>query len=166
MSNSLPVYGSRRASVTWGGVAFEGFSDDAIISMERNSDVTDEAVSADGKVATSMNPDRSGTITVSLLQTSPTNVLLSSLLFAQEEANTIYKANMVAEEDSGVIAVGNDAYIKTTPTVGLSKTQQTYEWAFFCDELRFLSLPKGLADDAAVLAAATSAIEVIKNATT
>lgn len=165
MSNGLPTYGSRRASVNWGGVAFEGFSDDAIVSMERNSDLTDEAVSADGKVATSINPDRSGTVTVSLMQTSPTNAILSAVLNIQEERDELYKVGLVAEEDSGVIAVANNAYLKKAPTVGLSKTQQTYEWTFFCDELKYLQVPNGLVetDAAAVAAIVASAINTIQS---
>jgi len=150
MADSLSVYSAREVVVAWGLVNMEGFSSDNILSMEYNSDLTSETVSADGKLATAITPDRTGTVTVEIMQTSKTNMVLSGILAHQnnlEDTSDIVKADFAVADPSGsVLAVARNAYIKKAPSIGLGVEQSTYEWTFCCEKLEFLSTPRGVED--------------------
>jgi hypothetical protein len=149
MSDALAVYSAREVAVSWGLVNMEGFSNDNIVTMEYNSDLTSEVVSADGKLATAVTPDRTGTITVEVMQTSKTNIILSGILAYQnnlDDTSEILKSDFAVADPSGsVLCVGRNAYLKKAPSIGLGIEQGTYEWVFVCEKLDFLSLPRGIA---------------------
>lgn len=167
MANALPVYSSREVAVSWGLVDFEGFSGDNILTMAYTSELTGETVSADGKLATHITPDRTGTIKVEVMQTSKTNIILSALLAAQnnsEDSASIYKSDFAVADPSGsVLAIGRNAYIKKAPDVGLGVETSTYEWTFYCEKLDFLALPSGVASDAAVALEAAAIVSGMAN---
>src|SRR4030067_2805459 len=60
-----------------------GFAQD-MISIERESNQVEDEVGADGDVARRVTNDRRGTITITLLQTSRSNLFLSTLAVADE----------------------------------------------------------------------------------
>ena len=167
MSNALPVYSSREVAVAWGLVNFEGFSGDNIVTMEYSSELTGETVGADGKLATHVTPDRTGTIKVEVMQTSKTNIILSALLAKQnnsDDTSEIFKSDFIVSEPSGsVLAIGRNAYIKKAPSIGLGVETSTYEWNFYCEKLDFLALPSGIADDAAAVLEAAAIVSGMGN---
>lgn len=148
MSDYLPVYSAREVSVAWGMINFEGFSGDNIVSMEYNSDWTTETISADGKLATAVTPDRTGTVTVELMQNSETHIALTAILAAQEtngDTSVIYRSDLAVADPSGSSGyIARDAYIKKPPTIGLGVDVQTREWTFYAAKIEPLSSPRGI----------------------
>lgn len=151
---SLPVYSAREVRVIW-GFPMDGFSGDNIVKMSYNSDLTTETVSADGKLATSVTPDRTGTITVELMATSESNRILSALLaYQNNQPNTaaILKTDFAVLDPSGsVLCYARQAYLKKAPEVGLGVETGTYEWTFCTEKLEFLNVPKGVKPDSAFI---------------
>ena len=151
---SLPVYSAREVIVNW-GFPFDGFSGDNIVKLTYNSDLTTETVSADGKLATSVTPDRTGTITVELMSTSETNRLLSGLLAyqnRQSDTSAILKTDLLVSDPSGtVLCIARQAYLKKAPEIGLGVEVGTYEWTFCTEHLEFLTTPKGVTVDPAFI---------------
>ena len=139
---SLPIYASRKVSVSWGGVTFQGFAPDSFVTFARNGDITDEEVGADGKLSISILPDRSGTSTISLQKESPTNIALASLLNRQVAGDYIVIADLNIHDPSGSsIATLKNCHVKTAPEIGFSSsaTGTSYDWTFFSEEMWFLS---------------------------
>ncbi len=166
MATALPVYSAREVQVSW-GFTFDGFSGDNIVSLAYNTDLTMETVSADGKLATSVTPDRTGTVTVELMATSETNQALSAILAAQNnglDTADIFKADFTISDPSGsVIALARQAYLKTAPEIGIGVEVGTFEWVFYSEKIDFLSSPSGVSQDAATLASITSIITSMNN---
>jgi len=160
MADALPVYSAREVGVAWGLVNMEGFSGDNICSFAYNTDLTTETIGCDGKLATSVTPDRSGTITVELMQTSASTKQLSGILAFQnnqDDTSAIIKADFAVTDPSGsVLCIGRNAYLKTAPEVGLGVEQGTHEWTLYSEKIDFLPIPRGVED--AALAAETAAI--------
>ena len=168
MASNLPVYSAREVAVAWGLVNFEGFSEDNIATFEYTSELTSEMVSADGKLATSVTPDRTGTIVVEIMQTSKTNITLSALLAAQNnssDTSQIFRSDFfaVADPSGSVLCLGRNAYLKKAPSVGLGVETSTYEWTFYCEKLDFLSLPSGVASDSAAVIEAAAIVSGMQN---
>ncbi|MCP4394933.1 MAG: DUF3277 family protein [Alphaproteobacteria bacterium] len=152
MADSLPVYSAREVACAWGLVNMEGFSNDNIVTFAYNTDLTTETIGADGQLATSVTPDRSGTIKVELMQTSLTTRQLAGILAYQNNQSdtaAIIKADFAVSDPSGsVLCVARNAYLKTAPEVALGVEQATHEWTWYSEKIDFLSIPRGL-DDAA-----------------
>lgn len=160
MADSLPVYSAREVSVAWGLVLMDGFSSDNIVSFAYNTDLTTETIGADGKLATSVTPDRSGTVTVELMQTSNSTKQLAAILaYQNNQADTaaIVKSDFAVADPSGsTLCIARNAYLKTAPEVGLGVEQGTHEWVLYSEKIDFLPVPRGVED--AGFAAETAAI--------
>lgn len=155
---ALEVYSSRDVQVAWAGIAFSGFASDSFVGIEPNADLTDEEVGADGQLATSINPDRTGTVTIALQQNSQTNLVLSGVLHDQMyKGRKFRKGDLTVADPSGsVLAYLKGAYIKTRPSISLGSTStgNSYTWTFFCEEMIYTPAPPGIskavADSAAL----------------
>lgn len=160
---ALPVYSSKDVTVAFGGVALEGLAADNFITFTPNSDETDEEVGADGQSMISYMADISGACTVSLQQSSPSNLVLSGVVGTQRATRQLQIANLTVTDPSGsVIAFMRNCHIKSKPEIGLgaSATGTTRDWVFYCQEMFYTSTPDGLvADDTAARVA--SAVDTI-----
>ena len=78
------TYAPDSISLSLGGVLITGYAPDSIVKHERNADSFTKRVGADGKVTRTASADRSGRITITLQQASPSNTYLQSLLLADE----------------------------------------------------------------------------------
>ena len=116
MADSLPVYSAREVAVAWGLVNMEGFSADMIVTFAYNTELTTEIIGADGKLATSVTPDRTGTVKVELMQTSISSAQLSGILAFQnnnDDTSEIIKADLAVTDPSGsVLCIARNAYLK------------------------------------------------------
>jgi hypothetical protein len=154
MSDALPVYSAREVKVAWGLILMEGFSGDNICSFAYNTELTSESIGCDGKLATSVTPDRSGTVTVELMQTSDSSKQLAALLAYQNnqsDTSKIVKADFAVSDPSGsTLCIARNAYLKSAPEVGLGVEQGTHEWTLFSEKIDYLPVPRGVEDAAFV----------------
>jgi len=161
---ALPVYSSKDVKVIWSGAPIDGLAPDSFITFSRNSDITDEEVGADGQLAISRLPDKTGTCTISLQQGSRGNFILSGVMVSQESGLGFPRGSITITDPSGsVLALLKNCHLKTAPeiTLGSSATGQTRDWVFYCEELQFTSSPEGVDPsmvDAAIIAAHTATI--------
>lgn len=163
MADSLPVYSAREVSCAWGFVNFEGFSGDNIVSVEFNSDLTTETVSCDGKLATAVTPDRTGTVVVELMHGSETDAILRGILAAQEssgDTSVLYRSDFVVSDPSGGAGyIARNAYIKKAPTMGLGVDYETREWTFYAEKIEALGTARGISATSAVIQNVISAVQ-------
>lgn len=161
MAKSLPTYSASEVTVAWGLINFEGFSSDNIVAFAYNTDMTTETISCDGQLATAVTPDRSGTVTVELMQNSKSTRQLANLLAYQnnqEDSADIVKVDLGAYDQSGAaLCTARNAYIKTPPEVNLGVDVNTHEWVFYSENIDFLAVPNGsnleeAAENAAIVA--------------
>ena len=108
------------------GIAEEG------ITIEANGDKGTMTIGADGTGMHSLHADKSGTLTVRLLKTSPQNAKLQAMYDLQTADSRLYGQNVVTITDTG----SNDNHgargvgFKKKPTVVYAKEGQMMEWTF------------------------------------
>jgi hypothetical protein len=108
------------------GVSEEG------ITIEMANDKGTMTIGADGTGMHSLHADKSGTITVRLLKTSPTNAKLMAMYDLQTVDSRLYGQNVITVTDTG----GQDSHgargvgFKKKPSVVYAKEGQMLEWAF------------------------------------
>jgi len=102
------------------------------ITIEANNDIDSMAIGADGTPMHSLHADKSGTVTVRLLKTSPVNQKLAQMYAFQTSTsqnhgqNTIALANNVTQD----AVTCQMAAFKKAPSLTYAKEGGMNEWVF------------------------------------
>lgn len=110
--------------------------DDAIMITRREDGVTDK-VGADGKMAIARSANKSGEITLKLMQTSPTNHVLTEIHTLQQQKGGRFIPievlfQDVNRQDRAAAVAG---YIKKLPELQRGAGVNTQEWVIVCESL-------------------------------
>ena len=138
MSNfkNLP-YDPSRVIVSVGSVAVEGFADGAAIKVSRAEDAVSHKVGMDGRVCTTVSANRTGTITIELLQTSPSNKRLAKLfkIGSKSLMPVTVDISLMDLMQPGSGAEGVQCWLKKVPDFTRGSEAENVTWEFFCEEL-------------------------------
>ncbi len=131
-------YDPAQVICTVGGVILSGFSDGDAIIARRAEDVYFNRVGADGGVARARNANKMGEFEFKLLQTSPANDLLSSLLAVDDLSNDglVLIPIGVLDGSGRSLAAATQCWIKTIPEATFAKEVSERIWVFTAADLR------------------------------
>ena len=89
-------------------------------------------IGADGEVMHSLHADKSGTITVNLLKTSPTNKKLSLMYNAQSQSSATWGNNviLIRNKVSGDVVTARSVAFQKQPDFANAKDGSTVPWVF------------------------------------
>ena len=133
---SLRSFDPNRVTVSVAGTAIVGFADDKVM-VERANNSWELVVGADGEATRVKSNDKSGTITINLQQSSPSNDFLSAI-FAVDEASAAGVVPIAITDKSGTTVVGAPlAFIEKLPEASFSKNQNDRSWVFRCNNLNY-----------------------------
>jgi Protein of unknown function (DUF3277) len=126
----MRTFSPKKVGISYGGVPITGFAPDTFIKVSFEKDAFETDVGADGEVARLASADESGTIEVTLLQSSPSNDYLSSMLSTDRLTN-LNTAPFFAKDASGTSQVlASEAWIKKAPDFELSGSKTPRTWVF------------------------------------
>ena len=102
------------------------------ISIEMAGDKNTMLIGADGEGMHSLHADKSGTVTVRLLKTSPQNAVLQAMYDAQTITSALHGKNIITVTNpaSGDITVARSCAFKRKPAIAYKKDGDIIEWAF------------------------------------
>lgn len=111
---------------TGAGVADEGL----VITMAGDKDTM--VTGADGSVMHTLNADKSGTLTLRLLKTSPTNAQLSLMYALQTITSALHGLNTITVRDSarGDVTTCRQVAFRKQPALSYTKAGAINEWEF------------------------------------
>ncbi|WP_336818110.1 DUF3277 family protein [Cedecea sp. MMO-103] len=94
-------------------------------------------IGADGEVMHSLHADKSGTITVTLLKTSPVNKKLSLSYNAQSQSSATWGNNVIVIRNtaSGDISTARSCAFQKQPDFNNAKEGGTVAWVFDCGKI-------------------------------
>lgn len=94
-------------------------------------------VGADGEVMHSLHAGKSGTITVTLLKTSPVNQKLSLMYNAQTLSSALWGNNVIVVRNSasGDISTARSVAFQKQPDHANAQTGTTVAWVFDCGKI-------------------------------
>lgn len=81
---SVRTYDPASVQIVVGAAVMSGFTDGTFVEVARDEATWTKAVGADGTVTRGKTNNRSGTVTITLKQSSPSNDVLSALLISDE----------------------------------------------------------------------------------
>jgi hypothetical protein len=110
--------------------------DDAIMITRREDAITDK-VGMDGRMSIARNANRSGEVTLKLMQTSPTNHVLTEIhTLQQQKGGQFVPISLVFQDtnrqDRAAAVVG---YIKKLPEIQRGAGVNTQEWVIVSESL-------------------------------
>lgn len=146
---TLRDYSSAQVAISWGGINFVGFAPDTFVTLSRNTPNTNNSVGADGSVGITFNADKSGTIEITLMQTSTTHRVLSAAQAQQDFSGKLFRSNMtVTDPSGGFIAKAQRVHIMEPPEVTLGSDQNEKTWTFYAERIDFADAPAGFVQGA------------------
>jgi hypothetical protein len=104
------------------------------ITIERNGDRDTMTIGADGTPMHSLRADKSGTITVRVLKTSPTNALLQAMYDTQAVSSAVWGNNIlhIADVARGDATIAQGVAFRRFPGITYAANGNVNEWAFNC----------------------------------
>lgn len=134
----LKTYDPKLVVLTVGGVPISGYADGTFISVERSNDMFTKVAGADGIVSRAKSNDKSGTITVTLAQTSSSNDILSAYAKQDELSNTGVKTVNCKDVSGRSTFFTATAWVRRLPGSEFGKEITNREWVLDCDSLEIL----------------------------
>lgn len=125
---AVRTYDPADVIVSIGGVPMSGYADGTFVTVARDEDAFTKVSGADGEVSRAKSNNRSGMLTLTLLQTSMSNNVLSAFALADEIANAGIVPVLVKEIGTSTILMSGEGWIKKFPDVAFSKDVETREW--------------------------------------
>jgi len=132
------TYDPKKVALVVGSYTISGYADGSFISVERSNDMWSKSSGADGDVSRAKSNDFSGTITITLAQTSASNDVLSGFALIDEMTNQGVKSVLCTDVGGTTVLFSAFAWVKKVPTVEFSKEVGTREWALDCSDLKML----------------------------
>lgn len=110
-----------------GGVQPVDIAPGTMYNISRNEDIIIPSVGVLGEVALATNQNKTGTLTVSLKNTSPTNSVLSSFAFIGEKTDIKFFP-VVLEDKSSNMALVTMGWIQSQPDFTLGTEVGQMDW--------------------------------------
>lgn len=122
------TYDPAKVTVTVDGTVMTGFSEDSMIKISPTGDAVTPVVSVQGEVAYTENADKTGTLTLSFLQTSSALPRLRSLFNRKAEFAVVVSD---ANEGATMLLAQEGCRITKMPEITRGKSIATQEVAIF-----------------------------------
>lgn len=131
----LYTYDASQVSVTVNGVPMKGAADGVFCSVEYAEDAFTKVKGTQGETSRSKSNDYSGVITITLMQTSPSNDILSALHALDRAQNAGVCVVNVVDNSGRSNHTATKAWIRRGPASAYGKEIENREWVFDCDVL-------------------------------
>ncbi len=126
------VYDPSKSSADIAGRPASGFGPEEAIRTERFTEEDARVVAGlHGDFAFEINPDKSGSIILTLMQNADYNTFLDSL----RASKTVFPASTKITHNITERASATQAMIGTAPRIVVSQNQSFLEWTIICGEL-------------------------------
>lgn len=125
---AVRTYDPKKVLVIIGGVPMGGFADGEFVSVERSSDAFAKVTGADGITSRAKSNDRSGTMVLTLAQTSPSNRVLSGFALADEVANAGVVPILIKDAGGDSVYVSGFGWVKKQPPSTFAKEIGNRAW--------------------------------------
>ena len=132
---ALKTYDPKQISVIVGGAIISGFADGEFVTTERNEDAFTLNVGADGEGGRVKSNNKSGRITLTLQQTSDSNLVLSGYAQADELRNAGVVPALIKDLKGDTLISAARAWVVKVPATPYAKDMQTRSWVIETDEL-------------------------------
>lgn len=129
------TYDPGKLVVSFRGRLISGFGDGSMIKITRDEDAYTKIVGGDGEVARVRSRNKSGSVELTLMQTSASNDDLSSAAALDELSGTGIGPLMVKDLLGTTVAAGANAWIRKLPDAEYNKDGADRVWIIDVEQL-------------------------------
>lgn len=135
----IATYDPRKVTVTFNGQIIDGFGPDSFVKVSRDNDGWTYQPSNSGGGARSRNPDKSGTIEITLLNKSAANAILSAFAVADELTGEGVGEFQVKDRSTlAALCSARNAWIRKIPDWERAKEVGVTVWLIGTDEVNIV----------------------------
>lgn len=132
---SVKSYDPKQVIFIFAGIQASGYEDGTFITVARDNPAFTNGSGADGEGWRAKSNDKTGTVTLTLLQTSVANDAYSAIA-ALDEASGDGVAPMLLKDNSGrTLCAAATAWIEKVADAEFAREKSTREWVFKTDSL-------------------------------
>jgi hypothetical protein len=124
----MQTYDPGKYTLIVGGAIIGGFADGTFIKAGRTTDTFKMHIGTDGTAARVRSRDKSGKYTVTLLQTSPSNEILSALAITDELTGAGVVPVLLKDGNGTTTVASLEAWVMKPAEVDLGKDLGNREW--------------------------------------
>ena len=125
---AVRTYDPKQVIITVGGVPMSGFSDGTFLEIDRNEPTWNMVVGADGLVTRGKTNNFSGTMTLTLKQSSPSNDVLSGFMAIDEASNAGVFPILVKDLSGNSIYFAGQAWVSQYANSTFDKHISESQW--------------------------------------
>ena len=130
----LKKYNPKKINGGWNNIPLLGYMDGTFVEIEFAEDAVTTHVGSQGDVSVVLNANRMATVTVTLIQGSPTNDQLSKQV-PDARANRLPTGTFSMKDLNGTTLVsGKNAFIRKTAKIEFGKNVTGRQWVFVIPE--------------------------------
>jgi hypothetical protein len=131
----LKTYNAKDLVIIFGIHTVEGFGEDTKVTVERNADSWTMKTGVDGTVTRSKSNNKTGTITINLMQTSESNDFLSAIAITDELSSAGVLPVLVKDNNGTSLHTGLEAWIRKPTNSEYALEAGEREWVIDVAEL-------------------------------
>jgi len=135
---TVKTYSAKDVTIVFAGIVVEGYADGVFMTAARDNPAFTNGSGADGEGWRAKSSDKTGTITLTLLQTSVTNDAFSALAVL-DEASGVGVFPFLAKDGSGrTLIAAETAWIEKQADAEFARDISDREWVLKTDKLNTL----------------------------
>lgn len=127
---SLKTFDPKDVSVIIGGAIMQGFANGTFINVERAEDAYSTDVGADGEPLRVKSNNKMTTITLTLMQSSDSNSIISAFAILDEKSNAGVVPILIKDNGGDTLIVGGRGWVRKMANVEYGKESTNREWIF------------------------------------
>lgn len=131
----LKTYDPKQVAVIIGGKIMRGFADGTFVKVERNEQGFNLKVGVDGEGTRAKSNNRSGKITITLMQSSDSNDDLSAFAAADELSNTGAVPVLIKDASGSSLFSAVTAWVQKYADAEYAKEAGPRTWVLESDEI-------------------------------
>lgn len=136
---TVATYQPDFVTVAFNGVPITGFAPGTFVSAARNNDSWAISVGSGGDATRAKSGDKSGRVTITLLDSSASNAVLSGFEQTDQRLGTGVGALLVKDLSGADVVTAGTAWIVKPPDLEKSNESSTREWVFETDNLEIFA---------------------------
>lgn len=128
-------YDPKKIVLTFAGILVTGYAEGTFVNAERNEDTFELSVGSDGQGTRVRNNNQSGTVTLTLQQSSPTNDLLSTRATLDELTGLGFGTLLLSDLNGTTLCRAEASWIRKPANAEYGDAEAGREWIIECEKL-------------------------------
>ncbi len=136
---SVKSYSPDKVQIVFAGEIVSGYSDGTFVTVARDNPSFTSGTGADGEGWRAKSNDKSGTITITLLQTSSSNDAFSALVALDESTGDGVAPFLMKDNSGRSLYSAETAWIEKPADGGFARGGSDREWVIKTDKLNMFT---------------------------